>query len=525
MQADQLFDAFIHICGQDSKPQALRLYIEQVLAQATKSMVYILYEPDITQRMLQPSICLVTEGNPIQAETVDINDLENPVSSSYVTGQAQQFSLHSRVTSSVAFQRVQNLFSARLQTYLAPLQVKGRHTPIAVLLMLSKNQIRETSLWQKQLQLMAILIRRLSETERDHVQQHDLKNQLKQNADTQWHQAHIEQIKKHFIGTDPASKKVQRGIVTASYNQLSVLIRGETGCGKDLVAAQIHQLSQTPGTPFIAVNCAALPAELIEAELFGCKKGAYTGSVEDRQGLVGAAQGGVLFLDEIGDMPYALQAVLLRVLNEKTYRRVGETLERQADFRLVCASNAPLEKMIAEGTFRKDLYYRICQLQLNVPPLRKHPEDLEQLAAHFIQLYGLETGQYHPPLSPQMARLLQQYAWPGNVRELKNFIFTFLVQRTPGEDSVASFTQFINDWKQHNPIASPSHDAATVDGLLDTTDLRQASKRFEQQMIVARLKQFRGDREKAAHSLGIPKRTLAYKCKKLQINSEAVAVT
>jgi sigma-54-specific transcriptional regulator len=527
MQIDQLFDTFTHILEQDTRLQALQFYIEQVMADRDEPSVYTLYEPDITNRNLEPSFCVATNNqySNVQADTVDINDLENPLSACYVTQQTQQFDLHSRVTSSTSFQHLQKQFYGHWYIQLAPLKIHGQATPIAVLQKICRgNTPCADTLWQKKLQLLAILVYTQREKEHHNKQQQALQNQLKQTADTQWHQAQIEQIKKRYIGSDPASKKVQRGIVTASYNQLSVLIRGETGCGKDLVASQIHQMSQTPDTPFIAVNCAALPAELIEAELFGSKKGAYTGSLEDRKGLIEAAQGGILFLDEIGDMPYPLQAVLLRVLNEKTYRKVGETTERQADFRLICASNAPLEKMIEQGSFRKDLYYRICLLQLNLPPLRQHPEDLPQLAAHFIKLYGLETGQYHAPLPASLTDILQQHEWPGNVRELKNFIFTYLAQHAPPrENSPEAFAHFLDEWKHHNHVSR--YDNSTLDKLASNTDnLRQANQIFEKQMIAARLKQFSGNREKAAYSLGIPKRTLAYKCKKLQINSaEAVA--
>ncbi len=523
MQAGQLLDELADILSQDTKTDLVKRYLQQIVDDLVGHGWFVLYEPDATYRFFEPLVQLATEEKyaAMRAESVAINDLEHPVSMAYVMRQPQQFELHQRVGSSRAFKRLQGMFLDNPDIIIVPLGIQPEMPPLAILMVCrSQGEKSQSSpLWRQTLHLLAILLDRQREQEDKKRQQHNLRHQLKQASDQSRQQAQIEAVKRRFIGADPASRKVQQGIVNAAQNQLSVLIRGETGCGKDLVAVQIHQLSVDPNTPFVAVNCAAIPADLIEAELFGSRKGAYTGSTESRAGLVENAQGGILFLDEIGDMPQALQAVLLRVLNEKTYRKVGESQERRADFRLICATNAPLEEMVAQGRFRKDLYYRICQLQLNVPALRQHLEDVPELAAHFVKQYSLETGQYYPPLPSRQIRLLKQHDWPGNVRELKNFIFTYLAQASAStEGSAETLKAFLGEWRQ--PSGSPAVATTDIDNLFGGTDLRQASQLFEKQMIAARLKESGGNRNKAAQSLGIPKRTLAYKCKKLQIDVE-----
>ena len=526
MQINHLFDLVIRVLEQDSRKQAVKLYVEEMINRMNDLGILVCYEPDITNRVLEPSVFMKNDlqHEIIKIGTAEINDLDNPISFCYVMEKTQKFNLHNGFINSSDFLNLKKCFPGIWYVQLIPLKIRGKINPIAVLMIVARNEPQyEEILWDKKIQLLAILFHLKNKKDELKNRKNIFDNQIKQTIDTKRRDTQIEQVEKYFIGNDPASKKVQRGIVTASYNRLSVLIRGETGCGKDLVASQIHQISAMSDAPFIAVNCAALPAELIETELFGCKKGSYTGSVEDRKGLIEAAQGGTLFLDEIGDMPYTLQAVLLRVLNEKTYRKVGENVERKANFRLICASNAPLEKMIDKGTFRKDLYYRICQLQLSVPPLREHLDDLFQLAMHFTKLYSLETGQYYPPLSSLLVDKLRGYEWPGNVRELKNFIFTYLVQYvSPTEDTPESFENFIDEWKYGSNISVYGE---MSDDLFRGSNLRQASRIFEKKFIIDRLKKFSGNREKAAESLGIPKRTLAYKCKKLEIGTKVVGLS
>ena len=222
------------------------------------------------------------------------------------------------------------------------------------------------------------------------------------------------------LGLSPAMRRLAGELdVIALHRDTPVLIIGESGCGKEVVARRLHQLSD-PDTPFVAVNCAAVPDNLIEAELFGYEKGAFTGANQSRQGLFEQADGGLLFLDEIGDMPMMMQAKLLRAIQERTITRVGGSKPISVRFRLVCATHHDLAQMVREGRFREDLYYRINVIQLSVPPLRDRPEDILWLAEKFINEHGEAYPAEHKRLGPSAREALLAHAWPGNVRELKH---------------------------------------------------------------------------------------------------------
>jgi len=225
-----------------------------------------------------------------------------------------------------------------------------------------------------------------------------------------------------LVGRSPAMQSVFRMITRVLRNDLTVLILGESGTGKELVAEAIHQLGDRRAGPFIAVNTAAIPAELIESELFGHEKGAFTGAVARHFGKFEQASGGTLFLDEIGDMPMQAQTRLLRALQSGAIRRVGGVDEVALDVRIIAATNKELEPMISAGKFREDLYYRLNVVPIHMPPLRERPEDIESLARHFLQ-QAAQEGLPQRQLSSGAADLLSRQQWPGNVRELKNFIF------------------------------------------------------------------------------------------------------
>jgi transcriptional regulator with PAS, ATPase and Fis domain len=199
----------------------------------------------------------------------------------------------------------------------------------------------------------------------------------------------------------------------------TVLIEGETGTGKELVARAIHQASQLRGGPFVAVNCAALPENLLESELFGHEKGAFTSAVGQRRGRFELADGGTIFLDEVGDIPAAMQAKLLRVLQERRFERVGGTESIEVDVRVIGATNRSLQKLVREGAFREDLYYRLNVVKIDLPPLRERREDIPLLAEHFVRQYSRKE---EPPkqISPPTMDALLNYRWPGNIRELEN---------------------------------------------------------------------------------------------------------
>ncbi|MBI2391889.1 MAG: sigma 54-interacting transcriptional regulator [Deltaproteobacteria bacterium] len=224
-----------------------------------------------------------------------------------------------------------------------------------------------------------------------------------------------------LVARAPAMLKIVRFIETLHRSDATVLITGESGTGKEVIARAIHASSARRSGPFVAVNCGALPADLLESELFGHVRGAFTGAVRDRVGRFEAAKGGVVFLDEIGDMPIALQVKLLRVLQARTFERVGESTTRTVDARVIAATNVDLKEAIAAGRFREDLYYRLRVVPIHVPPLRGRAEDIEALARHLLARIAAREGRA-VRLSPDVLVALKSYAWPGNVRELENAI-------------------------------------------------------------------------------------------------------
>jgi PAS domain S-box-containing protein len=222
-----------------------------------------------------------------------------------------------------------------------------------------------------------------------------------------------------IVGNDPAIRRVIEKAETVAPSEASILILGESGTGKELVARAIHDLSHRREGPFVKVNCAALADTLLESELFGHVRGAFTGAVRDRPGRFEAAHGGTLFLDEIGDTTPALQVKLLRVLQEGEFERVGESRTRKADVRIVAATNKDLRREVAEGRFRDDLFFRLCVVPIQIPPLRARAEDIPLLVDHFLKRLAIREGR-RKILSSAVYRVLQSYAWPGNVRELEN---------------------------------------------------------------------------------------------------------
>ncbi|MEN4917686.1 sigma 54-interacting transcriptional regulator [Achromobacter spanius] len=320
-----------------------------------------------------------------------------------------------------------------------------------------------------------------------------------------------------FIGVSAAARTLREDILRFAESTLAVLLTGETGTGKDHAAWLIHQASPRGGK-FVPVNCAAIPKDLIEAELFGSVRGAYTGSTQARSGLVAEAAGGTLFLDEIGDMPMALQAALLRLLNEKKYRPLGSSREFSSDFRLICATHQPLLKLIREGRFREDLYFRIRQQTLNLPPLRDRKGDISVLAAHIILQHNRERRTHVAGIEPGALAILEGHAFPGNVRELRSLLLVAAERTETG-----------------HPISEPllrqlqaGADDADADGLCDgnlrgllqTDNLPDALETFERLLVSARLRALDGSRSRAAQSLGIPKRTLARRCQAWNLDRE-----
>ena len=331
-----------------------------------------------------------------------------------------------------------------------------------------------------------------------------------------------EQLARTLVGNSEAMTRLRAQIVRAAGSQLSVLVQGETGCGKDVVARGIHELSDRAAGPMVVVNCAAIPDTLLESELFGHVRGAFSGADQDKQGLLAQANGGTLFLDEIGDMPMGLQSKLLRVLESRQFRPLGAREEQHSDFRLVAATHQPLQAGIEDGSFRRDLFYRLSQFPLRVTPLRERPDDLEALSRHFIRLYTEREGSGPMGISSHALHLLAGYEFPGNVRELRNIIELACLQ-TPGGDDIQPEVLRLNDLFEEphgwNAATSDAGDCGSMDlpAMQEIRDLKAATQAFEAAIIRERLRQYSGNRAQAAESLGLPKRTLAHKCLKYQV--------
>lgn len=317
-----------------------------------------------------------------------------------------------------------------------------------------------------------------------------------------------------LIGAAPVMQRVFRQVGRLARSEVNVLISGESGTGKELVARALHAHSPRAEGPFVAINAAAIPAELLESELFGHERGAFTGAVGIHRGRFEQAQGGTLFFDEIGDMPLALQTRLLRVLAEREFFRVGGRVSISTDSRIIAATHQNLTALVQSGRFREDLYHRLNVVEIHLPPLRERPGDLPLLLEHFLHDAAEELGTSPPRLMPEAVEELQRWPWPGNVRELINFCRK-LVLETPGPVTTpADLIRF------RPPGASPSSSGG-LDGFRDWLHhaedpaYAQAWDAVERVLIEAALERTGGHRQEAARLLGIGRNTLTRKIARL----------
>ncbi len=312
----------------------------------------------------------------------------------------------------------------------------------------------------------------------------------------------------NLLGKSRAMQKVFELIGKIHSAKTSVLITGESGTGKELVARALHSEGSRAAAAFIAVNCGAIPEELMESELFGHRKGAFTGAVSDHPGMFQEADGGTLVLDEIGELPPALQVKLLRALQERKVKPVGATDETDVDVRVIAATNRDLEADVARGAFRADLYYRLNVIEIRIPPLRHRREDIPLLAEHFLKRFGSEHGRaLH--LKPEAMRKLETYDFPGNVRELENMI----------ERAVAlSSGPAIGASDLPDVKASRQFQEMSIDFPTDGVDLDRLISDFERSWVLRALEQTGGVRKRAAALLGISFRSLRYRLEKLGID-------
>ena len=309
-----------------------------------------------------------------------------------------------------------------------------------------------------------------------------------------------------IIGNSPAIRKLKEQIDRAAPTDAWVLILGENGTGKELVARRIHKNSLRAKQPFVEVNCAAIPQELIESELFGHEKGAFTGATERRRGKFDLANNGTLFLDEIGDMSLPTQAKILRILQEQRFERVGGAQTIQVDVRVLTATNKDLEKEIEAGRFRQDLYYRLNVIPIYVPRLADRKEDIHELVEHFLKMYSSLKGGKKKTMTEGAVKKLMQHDWPGNVRELKNIVERLVIM-TPGD--VITVDDIL-------PLGSRA--ASETDRLIDITLLKDARAEFEKMFIEKKLKECGYNISKTADLIGVERSNLHRKIKGLGID-------
>lgn len=317
-----------------------------------------------------------------------------------------------------------------------------------------------------------------------------------------------------IVGTSPLlSQALQRARVAAS-TDADVLVEAESGTGKELLARFIHDTSPRSGKPFVAINCAAVPEHLIESELFGHSKGAFTGAVASKAGKFELANGGTLLLDEIGEMPLNLQPKLLRVLQEREFERLGETRSVRVDIRIVTTTNASLASLVEQGKFRSDLYYRLNVIPLSVPPLRDRAEDIPALAAHFAERYASERGCPVPALDEGFIQRLRSHHWPGNIRELSNFMRRVLSLYEGRKIDAACFDQ---------EFVARARVAQHVPQLLSMPSAGSRLSVMEKQHLENTLALANGNRTHAAEMLGISLRTVRNKIREYGLPPRSLA--
>jgi two-component system response regulator PilR (NtrC family) len=321
-----------------------------------------------------------------------------------------------------------------------------------------------------------------------------------------------------LLGSSPAMDTLRAMIARVARSQAPVHISGESGTGKELVARLIHESGARREGPFIPVKCGAIPTELMESELFGHRRGSFTGAVADKLGLVQSAEGGTLFLDEVADLPLHMQVKLLRVIQEKTVRPIGEQREQPIDVRVLSATHKSLAALVAAGRFREDLYYRINVIELHVPALREHPEDIPELAAALLLRLGRRLGNAAPALGSEALAALQGYAFPGNVRELENILERALTLCAGDRIGVNDLQLRAAAAGASSPgAAAVSTEAALAATVPGPTDLSGQLEHIERDAILKALEQTRYNKTAAARLLGMTFRALRYKIKKLGI--------
>ena len=328
-----------------------------------------------------------------------------------------------------------------------------------------------------------------------------------------------------LVGSSPQMQDVMRIIEKVADTPSTVLITGESGTGKELIATALHEGSSRHDKPFIRINCAAIPRDLIESELFGYERGAFTGAVTSKPGRFELADGGTLFLDEIGEVPVEMQVKLLRALQESEFERVGGIKTTRVDVRLIAATNRDLNAEIEAGRFRKDLYYRLAVVPINVPPLRERPSDVPTLVRHFVDKYNHRLNKRIEGMTDEAMSVLQAYAWPGNIRELENLIERTLLFADGPQIDVADLPQGLRSSSGATPLPGP---APAMPGALPATAgetglkdiVRQRAAQLEKDLITRALEETGGNVTRAAKLLQISRKSLQTKMKEFSLRDD-----
>lgn len=345
-----------------------------------------------------------------------------------------------------------------------------------------------------------------------------MKNLLHSIRQDRTEQIQGSQPKNSFVFKSDTMKEIFR--ITerlANKSDLTILVLGESGTGKSFLCKTVHDLSERKGKPFVEIGCSNIPEHLIESELFGYEKGAFTDAKTAKKGLVEVAEGGTIFLDEIGDMPYPMQSKMLSLIDEKKFRRIGGLEQVSADVRVIAATNRNLHDLVQQGKFRLDLFYRLNVVTLEMPPLRKRTEDIPMLVEHYLKRYSEKYHCDSKSVSLKTLEIFQEYSWPGNVRELKNLIEKLVVlsksERIDIDDLPPHlYSSGVNPFDRREPMVVQHAPAASPPNSLSL-------KAMEEEFIVKALRLADGNQRKAARFLNISRDTLRYRLKKLRIDS------
>lgn len=315
-----------------------------------------------------------------------------------------------------------------------------------------------------------------------------------------------------LVGQSEAMQKVFDVVRKVADSKSNVLICGESGTGKELVARAIHYNSARNALPFVAVNCSAVPETLLESELFGHMKGSFTGAISNKAGLFEIANGGTIFLDEIGDTTPTIQVKLLRVIQEREFRRVGGNQDIKVDVRVVAATNKDLEKAVADGSFREDLYYRLDVIPIRLPPLRMRTGDIPLLINHFLERFSKESGKPKPVISPEAMHVLLGHEWRGNVRELENLVERVVAFSTEGPVTDAEVCRWL-----HRPVTQSQQSAMPLDLTDEGLDLEGLINGIEKDLLLKALERSKWVKKKAARMLRLNTRSFRYRLEKYAI--------